>query len=372
MNGFRIISPDSSHWAGWVDAALGRHATRRQIGLDFHQRLLAAGRMPLLCWHHVEELLCIDDAEWARRRIDFIQGLPHIAFIRFPQDTQSLGSIVDILSAEAAATLEGSNDLETIRDSARRVMLHFGTGEDGLGQFTWVWEVVRQDCLRKRERAKLIAATRSMKLFDDQRTVGEIARGSIRNLEKQMVRKRHMRGEILDHIQTRGDREISDPASMTAAFMSPVESFEIPPQMEVRDLLVAALTEQGLDADEVRDDSVMADLNELALFRSRMKIVADNLGRPFEDLKALDMKILPSWRIQKALQRHGQDRQRSAGSDVVDGDLAALAPYVDELFVDKRTLEDFRRVRAQPDSIVDLIGGVRKAARFEQVAKAID
>jgi hypothetical protein len=52
--------------------------------------------------HHLEELLVVDDPVSARDRVTFLRSLPLVAWMQTPKDV-GLGSIVDILSAEAVA-----------------------------------------------------------------------------------------------------------------------------------------------------------------------------------------------------------------------------------------------------------------------------
>ena len=99
-----------------------------------------------------------------------------------------------------------------------------------------------------------------------------------------------------------------------------------------------------------------AESNRLAIFRTKLRVVVAKTGLAFEQLKTVDMTLLPHWRIEQALKTHGQTRPRVVGSDIVDGYLAKLAAYTTELFVDKRTAEDFRRVVAKAPDLATLIG----------------
>ena len=136
----------------------------------------------------------------------------------------------------------------------------------------------------------------------------------------------------------------------------------------VRRLLVETYGRQGVDEHEVTDDRTITELSELATFRTQLRIVAAKTGLSFGRLKQVRMECLPSWRIGAALKRHGQERRLMPGSDMHDQHLAVLAAYTDELFVDKRTHEDFRRVASKEPGLAQLFGAVRKASRFEQVA----
>ena len=113
-----IIAPDTSHWSNWIDAALNGPPAVRQTARDLHERLLQQGRVPLLSWHHLEELLVVDDPANASARVSFIQSLPMTAWMQTPGE-QGLGGIIDILAAEAVAYDAGCRTLAAVRDHVR-------------------------------------------------------------------------------------------------------------------------------------------------------------------------------------------------------------------------------------------------------------
>lgn len=171
-----IIVPDTSHWANWIDAAYGTNPVDRSAAENLHKRLMIEGRIPLLSWHHLEELLGTADDAKARRRIAFLQALPLVAFFRSPSESEQIGSIIDIHAAEVSAILSGARDLVSVNKIVKAMLLRTGSGTDAIGDEAWIWEVIRPALLERREKAKLITSTARMGLFDDARTVGERSR----------------------------------------------------------------------------------------------------------------------------------------------------------------------------------------------------
>lgn len=57
----KIIAFDSSRWAKWLDAVSAQNDARRERARTLHARLLDQGHIPLLTWHHFEELLGGED-----------------------------------------------------------------------------------------------------------------------------------------------------------------------------------------------------------------------------------------------------------------------------------------------------------------------
>ena len=362
-----IVAPDTSHWANWIDAAV-RGGDASQTALDLHDRLLRGGRVPFLSMHHLEELLVVDDPVSARDRVTFLRSLPLVAWMQTPQDV-GLGSIVDILSAEAVAHDAGHEGIADIRDHVRLSLMRVGHGKGAVGVDAWVWDVARHAMRERRAHIGMVAALSDMRAMDDTQTFGQLCKQSIRSPAEReemlsaMHRAAFVRSKNAD--ARRSDAEALDFANQ---FVARVIAQMPPHDVPVRQLLIDSYMKQGVDEHEIRDDHTIAELSALATFRSQLMVVAEKTGLPFQRLKRVEMQSLPSWRIADALRRHGQERTKKPGSDVHDQHLAVLAAYTDILFVDKRTLEDFRRVRQKEPELAALFREIRKASDFSAIA----
>lgn len=361
----KIIAPDSSHWAKWLDAASAKDKDRRQRARALHERLIGVGRIPLLSWHHLEELLGGEDAAAARARVTFLQDLPLLAFFRLPKDKVGLGSIAQVLAAEAIAATEGHGDPISIRDRARELLLKTGSGKQAIGEEGWVWEQLRLMMRPRKGKTDMIAALSPLQTFDENRTIGELAKSAINPPDQIRAQLNRIHAHALEEATQRTGGDAARARVMADDFIAQVVAMMPPPGITARELLVSALVGQGLDEEEVRDECVLADLSKLALFRSQLRAVASETGRPFEALKKVPMDVLPSRIIGEALRTHGQRRQLRPGSDLNDGYLGVLAAYCEVLYVDKRTAEDFARAKRKEPRLKELIGEITKAADFE-------
>lgn len=364
-----IIAPDTSHWANWIDAAIGDDQANRQAARSLHGRLLHQGRVPLISWHHLEELFVVDEPANASARLSFLQSLPLIAWMTTPCEP-GLGGIVDILGAEAVAFDAGCQTLVEVRDHARSQLLRTGSGFDALGQEVRGWKVMRHVMMGRRLQLGMVSALSTMNTMDDLQTVGELSRQRIRPPAEMQQIMAAIHRNAFDRAKMSDPRRSDDEAlTMADDFLCRVQ-VEMPTgDVPVRQLLVEICARQGIEEDEVHDDSTIAELSELGTFRSQLQVVAEMTGLSFEHLKRVRMDCLPSWRIAKALKCYGQDRRLKPGSDVHDQHLAVLAAYTDELYVDKRTHEDFRRVTHKEHELACLFGAIRKASLFGQLAE---
>lgn len=360
-----IIAPDSSHWAKWIDATHARDPNRRQRAGNLYVRLIEQGRIPLLSWHHLEELLGMENDATVRARVAFLQDLPLLAWLRLPKDEVGLGSITQVLAAEAIAASEGHSDLVSVRDRARSLLLKTGSGAQAIGEDGWVWEMVRSLLRSREDNSAMVTAFAPLRIFDENRTIGELSKASANSPAEMRIQLDRIHAMMLrEATQSTGGNEVQA-REMADAFMDGVLALMPPPGTSVRDLLVSTLVSQGLGEDEVRDECILADLTRLGVFRSQLRVVASETGRSFDELKKVPMDILPSRVIGEALRAHGQRRQERPGSDLKDVYLGALAAYCAVLYVDKRTAHDFRCAKQKEPRLKGLIGEIAKGADFE-------
>ncbi|WP_239019551.1 hypothetical protein [Novacetimonas pomaceti] len=362
-----IIAPDSSHWSLWLDAMRSPKPDVRQRAESLHLRLMDQGRVPLLSWHHLEELLGGKDDACAADRVASLQAMPFMAWLRLPPAQKGLGSIVDIFAAEVMAVCEGHSDLAAVRDHARQLLLMTGNGRQAIGEHGWVWEAIRPDIHSRQDHVTAVASLGSMQMFDKTQTVGALSKMYIANPATiraklsgihQQAFQRALRGTDGDEVKARA---IADAFIERTIAMGPASG------STVRDLLVSTLTGQGVDEAEIRDECVVGDLIRLGYFRSLLRVAAEVTGRSFASLKHVSMNLIPSFAIEEAIQAHRQPREKLPGSDLHDRHLAVLAAYCDVLYVDRRMSEDLLRVRRKEPGIDALMGDVRKASDFEML-----
>jgi hypothetical protein len=364
-----IVAPDTAHWANWIDDALSRDAGRRNSASLLGSRMLDAGRIPLLSWHHLEEMLCIDNEANARARVAYLRSMPLLAWMRLPSEREGIGAIVDILAAEAIAFDAGCSAALEVRDEVRAALLRSGGGSDAIGSADWVWSVARPEMMARRPHMGMVAALGGMRSLDETLTVGQLARRPLRPPEERraMLAGTHQTA-FLRALQADPRRSVAEARSMADEFVARVAVQTLPEGASTRDLIVSTHVRQGIDPDEITDDRTIAELSALGTFRSHLRVVASKTGLPFDRLKRVRMETLPSWRIARALEKHGQNRAVRPVSDVHDQHLAVLVAYTDELFVDKRTHEDFRRVVGKEPELARMFGLIRKSGRYSDLA----
>ncbi|RLA71904.1 MAG: hypothetical protein DRG30_07965, partial [Epsilonproteobacteria bacterium] len=105
--------------------------TKNQKAEEFFNEFYMRGAVPVLTWHHIEEILAHKNDEISAKSIAFIRDLPHLALVINSHDPDFIGSILDIESIEIAKILQHeSTDLAFIISSTKKEMYSFASGID--------------------------------------------------------------------------------------------------------------------------------------------------------------------------------------------------------------------------------------------------
>ena len=123
-----------------------------------------------------------------------------------------------------------------------------------------------------------------------------------------------------------------------------------------------------IEPNDIGPSTTMAEVGALSVFRKQVRVAARSAGLSETLARRLDMSAFPSWLINRALTLHAQDQAERKVSNLTDAHLAALAPYADILFVDKRTKETFRRAAPKMPELVSLVRDVRRVVPYAEAS----
>jgi hypothetical protein len=136
----------------------------------------------------------------------------------------------------------------------------------------------------------------------------------------------------------------------------------LPEADDARELMLRSLAHMDIEPGDIRSDTTVADIGVLSVFRKRVRVAAQSAGLSETQARLCRMDVFPSWLIGQPLDLHAQDQAERKGSNLTDGYLAALAPYADTLFVDKRTMETLRRASTKSPELLRLVRDVRRTS----------
>jgi hypothetical protein len=159
---------------------------------------------------------------------------------------------------------------------------------------------------------------------------------------------------------------------MAAEFMRNVEQMAGEDPGTPAELVLRGLATQGVTAADITPTSTVGEMLELGLFRAQLKLATEMAGVPYaEAVRVVRPEQIPSWTINRALDRHMPDLPRREGGELPDAHLACLAAYADVTFVDKRTWEGVRRLRQKELELARLLGRIERLARFDETAAVL-
>lgn len=135
----RFIAFDSSHLGAWAADWSSSDATQRARSQALETKLSDTGWVPLICWHHLEELLNHSEAV-VGARVDFLCSLPVVGWVAHRGGQDFPGGIIDLVGAELQAVLAGPNrTANEVRAAARGSILRVGSGREAFGGFKAIW-----------------------------------------------------------------------------------------------------------------------------------------------------------------------------------------------------------------------------------------
>lgn len=367
-----LIALDSSHWAGWIEDARSRDSELRSRANGFAEALLRRGLIPVVTIHHMAELLSVSDEAQAMERVDFIRGLPCIAWLKIDQADGLPEGVVSLAASECRAACEGAGTLEDVRRCVRAGAFRFGSGQDGLGE-SWVWRELRPHMVAQAESARRVAAIAPVDFGNEHQTVGDLVTGRFRAQSEAKAALSGIQAMLAGEISSRGDRRIEKPGEMASDFIAEVASRGPLGASSVEAFVYDTYARLGVARDEIRPEMTLSELGDLVIFRSKLKVLAEVVGRTAEDLWAnVRQDQLPHWILGEAIRKYRHPSKRRSGSELNDNHLAMLAPYVDYLYVDRNTADAFRRMADAGHESTNWIGRVARATDYNSILGQLD
>ncbi len=246
-----LAALDSSHRADLIKAATSPSSAMRAKARAFPERLLAQGCVPLLCWHHFEELLAIEDDAIVEARLAFIESLPMIAWIQALDEPHGFGAITDVVAAEAMAVCDGADSPAAVRDLARTRLVRVGSGLDAIGPDRWVWHVLRPLILERNIESRTITAIAPVQFMDGSTPLGALMNRRFASAGEVKAQFAAMTGALSREIAKHGDRRIHNPGELAAAFFAETAQMAPWSAVSVADFVIKVAESQGVRAEEI-------------------------------------------------------------------------------------------------------------------------
>jgi hypothetical protein len=362
----RFFSLDTSHWVGLL-ISLGEKASR-SAAIRRLRKLFEEGWLPAISFHQIQELLAHDDERVAISRLSALRHVPTLATIGEMDSDGAPGSIVEVQRKEILAAVDRPTDqAQAVRQCVRASVFRVTTGDAVVEAMMPVASFIREHTLATRARTRAISSISQATVLDQDNMPFHL-NGVARSLPEIASHFAGLSVALANELAERGDHRLVNPVDVAKEFVDDLTSHT--PNIAGSDRpVVEILKLAGLTPEDVLSCKTVGQVTDLAHFRRNVEIATKNAGIAASAVRSLSQDRVPTWVVHRALQRHRAVATEAQGGDLTDGHLLALAPYFHTTFVDKRTLENVRRIRQHDAVAGDLIGDVRKASSW---SKAFD
>ena len=308
----------------------------------------AGNWVPFVTYHLLEEIACHEGDDVFEMRIDFLAQLPWIAYLRQPEQSPDVGSILDLRSYEIdfLDSHPGATHEDVVDAIRPKIRSGFCSGQDFVANNLEWWRFFRErfaDHVRRRK-AHVANLTHFPMADQNERFFSSPGRGRVRLKEEAKKKFEEMAGLLERRIRQDGDCRNIDPAIVAARFMQ--ESFEtIRFPGPTGDRFLEQLLENfGIRLDRLPRNPRNEDVGYEGIFVAQMEIHAEQLLRnKAELLETIRKEEIPSWVVWQEIDRRIKNLKKAEIGNLNDKHIPAFGLYVDVLNVDKRIAEILRQ-----------------------------
>lgn len=332
--------------------------------------------IPLITWHHIEELLQHNDEVVVDNRIRFIKSFPMIAWFSSVNSPSIVGSILDIQATELSWLIDNpSTSLEVVIQKTKDKLLKFSSGQDLVSIFNYdeeTWKQFKENLAHRQDRRREIASIGHAKFIDMQSNkVSDFTNKRLRKPEETTktldILEANLERELINH----GDKKLSGHKSVAQEFINEVKKSGLQLYHAQGNAQNIFLKSFGIDPMDVSSDATLQDIGYTAIYKQKIRILAETFGLNYDSLKAIKEDLCPSWIIWRELDKVLKSAQYASGSDITDKYHSVLALYADILLVDKRFHEIFRQLDRNA-VIKKIINKIIKLSDYGNMMKVIE
>ena len=368
----KLAAIDSSLLASWAKDALSSMQEPKARAIGSLEAFFEKNWIPVICWHHFDELIRYPEMQVVANRIAFLKSLPQVAWISSSMGSNDLGSIVDLFDAEVKEIVI-AKDIERgdLVSSVREHLVRYGTP----AQITTLddWEELRPLLMANRARQQEVASIVHVEnRSDDKVRIVSLNKAKPKDRASRERFIKRYAVDIEQDLKLRGDRRLRDSAGTARKFTSSIaENIE---EMCARNVspLEAFATQFDVPMSDISNETTLAEFKQIARRRRLLRGTSSRLGLELEAIwPTLRYAKIPSEIIQAQIRRARKSVPRTSGSDLGDDYLTCLAPYVDAIVVDKRTHEFLNQCTRRDPVFSGMVGFFTRAATYESLPQAL-
>lgn len=365
----KFIAIDSSTLSEWAKNAYSNNSNHREIASGVLNQILSENWIPVITWHHFEELLRYSDEVAVENRMRFLLNLPQVAWIWRADGLNHIGSAVDVLAAEIKIYLstEFSAIAEDFLLATRACLLRFGVPSD-IPTLS-MWRELRPCMMALGKKQQEIASILHTSPSDNDNTpLSALKDKSPFSSEEQKQAYRKEVSTLKDELVTQGDKRLSEHEAVAQNFCDDIFS-NISGISKSKQTIDEAFAEQfGYTLNELPKNITLGEFKDMAVRRQQLAISARQLGLEIESVwPRLRECRLPSQEIIFEIRKSRRNATRASGSDLNDDYIASLLPYLDAVVVDKRIHEYLQQAKKRNPRLSMFMASMLKVGSYRQL-----
>lgn len=371
----KFIAIDSSLLGKWAADAHSNDSQLEKMANDVLGQILNQNWIPVISWHHIEELIRYPDEAVVENRMKFLFDLPHVAWIWNANGSDLIGSVVDVEAAEIRVHLSSKYDsIEKRCLSTRNLLLRFGK----LSETSIIshWRDLRPYAIGMGKEQQKIASICHIESNENNDTPLSALKGKM-NLSHEKAKQACQENIPKDtqKIVVRGDKRLSKHDAEAASQVFSDKILSLFPERKKSGISAhETFFEQfGYKSNEFSKDVTLGEFKATASRRKKMETAIQQLGLDIESVwPKLQNYLLPSEKVISEIRVSRKNAIRASGSDLNDDYLASLIPYLDAVVVDKRTYEYLVQAKKRNPQISTLIGSIVKVSSYNQLPSVLN
>ncbi len=361
---------------GWAADTFSGDIKLRERAASVRTQLAAEYWIPVVCWHHFEELIRHSSEDVAESRIKFLLSLPFIAWVsRADRYENAIGSVVDVLAREINAFLSSdgiSTKSNEFVNAVRACLLQFGRPTQ-LPMSSW--RELRPDLIALGQREQEIASIQHTGEYKNDDALLSTLNSLVRRSPEEITHVCSIESVQLAHqLASKGDKRLGDTKELANLFYSDAVLPKIVGALlSEQPLLDAFICQFGFSPSDFSDCITLGDFSKAATRYNKLDISLRQLGIPIQDIwPKMKNVLLPSEEIISEIRISRRNALRASGSDLNDEYMASLAPYLDVVIVDKRTYEYIAQAKKRRPELTHFFKSIFKASEYHQIPVLID
>ena len=342
---------------------------KQKIANDFINKFYMSGAIPIITWHHIEELLAHYDDTVVFKSIEFLRKLPLVIVIS-SESEYFLGSMLSIEREEISTILNSKeSSIGFVLEETNKRIYKLCSGKEIIDPLLSVIDVLRERVLLKVNGSKEIASISRAKALKPHY---EYKLSDIKNMKNYTYSQEatraildDMKYKLIKEIEQQGDKKIFSAEAVATDFIS---SIEIDSNIVDKPMIDVIRENSGLSKKEFEKIKSWEDLECIPIFQSRLETISNmlpNLDR--DSILSIHEDDCPTWLLWKELYKIRTKAERASGSDINDALLAGLCLYSDLTIVDKRTHEYLTQIKRKNTILKDYIGRFEKLSGYTEL-----